>query len=80
MTSVLIRSPPIPQTFSWVVWQGKLGQEDGAIMVGGKDLLEPDPLTFGNGTDYDCFQESLYHVADLGAFPRYSPPHRPKGT
>ena len=57
--------------FLWVVWQGKLGQEDGAIMVGGKDLLEPDPLTFGNGTDYDCFQQSLYHVADLWAFPPY---------
>ena len=60
--------------FLWVVWQGKLGQETGAIMVGGKDLYEPDPLTFGNGTDYDCYQQSLYHVADLGNFPNYNPP------
>ena len=62
--------------FLFVVWQGKLGQEDGAIMVGGKDLLEPDPLTFGNGSDYDCFNNSLYHVADLGAFPPFDSTHR----
>jgi hypothetical protein len=70
---------PIPTNsadiFLWVVWQGKLGQEDGAIMVGGKDLLEPDPLTFGNASDYDCFGEILYHVADLKSYPPYNPPN-----
>ncbi|HAR95667.1 MAG TPA: hypothetical protein DCR97_06865, partial [Deltaproteobacteria bacterium] len=60
--------------FLWVVWQGKLGQESGATMVGGKDLFEPDPLTFANGTDYDCFQQNLHHVADLLSFPDYRPP------
>jgi hypothetical protein len=70
---------PIPTNsadiFLWVVWQGRLGQEDEAIMVGGKDLLEPDPLTFGNASDYDCFGETLYHVADLTSYPPYNPPN-----
>jgi hypothetical protein len=61
-----------------VVWQGRLGQEDGAIMVGAKDLFEPDPLTFGNGTDYDCFNSTLYHVADIGLWPPYDPPNQTK--
>ena len=60
--------------FLWAVWQGKLGLEDGAVMVGAKDLFEPAPLTFGNATDYDCFQQTLYHVADLTAFPPYNFP------
>ena len=58
--------------FLMVVWQGKLGMEDGAVLVGGKDLLEPNPLDFGDGSDYDCYKQNLYHVADLGSYPPYS--------
>jgi hypothetical protein len=58
--------------FLTVVWQGKLGMEDGAVLVGGKDLLEPNPLDFGDGSDYDCYKEQLHHVADLNAYPPYS--------
>jgi hypothetical protein len=58
--------------FLTVVWQGKLGMEDGAVLVGGKDLLEPYPLDFGDGSDHDCYKQNLYHVADLNKYPPYS--------
>ncbi len=58
--------------FLTVVWQGKLGMEDDAVLVGGKDLLEPYPLDFGDGSDYDCYKQNLYHVADLNMYPPYS--------
>jgi hypothetical protein len=60
--------------FLTVVYKGRLGLEDGAVMVGGKDLFEPDPLDVGNATDWECFQGTLHHVADSTAYPPYSPP------
>jgi hypothetical protein len=57
---------PIPTNaadiFLMVVWKGKLGMEDGAIMVGGKNLFEPDPFDRGNVSDYDCYQNQIYTV------------------
>src|SRR5262249_866339 len=39
-----------------VVYRGRLGLEDDAVLVGSKDLFEPDPLDSVNLTDYDCYQ------------------------
>ena len=69
---------PVPTNsadlFLTVVFKGPLGQEDAAVMVGGKDLYEPDPLDRANATDYDCFQGVPYHVADSTAYPPYRRP------
>jgi hypothetical protein len=66
---------PIPTNsadlFLTVVFKGSLGQEADAVMVGGKNLYEPDPLDKANGTDYQCFQGEIFYVADL---PRYQYP------
>ena len=48
--------------FLMVVWKGRLGLEDDAIMVGGKNLREPDPFDRGNVSDYDCYQNNIYTV------------------
>ena len=60
---------PIPtnaaDVFLTVVYRGPLGLEADAVMVGGKDLFEPDPLDRGNITDYDCFAGQLRYVVDL---------------
>jgi hypothetical protein len=48
--------------FLMAVWQGRLGMEDGAVMVGGKNLREPDPFDRGNVSDYDCYQNNIYTV------------------
>jgi hypothetical protein len=57
--------------FLTVVFKGRLGLEDGAIVVGGKDLFEPDPIDSLNETDYDCFAGVAHDVASL---PAYNPP------
>ena len=44
----------------YVVYQGTLGLEDNAVLVGTKDLYEPFPLDHGNTTDYDCYKNQLY--------------------
>ena len=57
-------SSPIPTNsadlFMYVVYQGTLGLEDNAVLVGTKDLYEPFPLDHGNTTDYDCYKNQLY--------------------
>jgi hypothetical protein len=69
---------PIPANstdlFLTVVYKARLGLEDGAVMVGGKDLFESDPFDVGNATDWECAEGELYHVADLTAYPPYLPP------
>ena len=66
---------PIPTNsadlFLTVVYRGLLGLEDDAVLVGGKDLFEPDPLDSANISDYDCFAGSLFNVVNL---PPYSYP------
>ena len=57
--------------FLRVVYRGRLGQEDDAVMVGGKDLFEPDPVDSINETDYDCFEGRALPVVSL---PAYNPP------
>jgi hypothetical protein len=52
-----------------VVFQGAVGEESSGVAVGIKDLLEPDPVDFVNGTDWECFQGTLHHVADTTLFP-----------
>jgi hypothetical protein len=47
------------------VYQGKLGGEADAVLVGGMDLVEPQPIDFANMTDYDCSQDQFYYVANL---------------
>ena len=41
-------------------------EEDG-ILVGGKDLYEPDYIVVGNSMDYDCYRDALYDTVDLAA-------------
>ena len=73
---------PIPtnaaDVFLTVVFKGRLGLEDDAVMVGGKDLFEPSPIDHANVTDWECFLGVPYHVGDLVAFPSYAPPAQPQ--
>ncbi len=68
---------PIPTSaadvFLILVYRGPLGQEADAIAVGGKDLFEPDPVTFTNATDYFCSDGTPLHVSDFTAFPPFNP-------
>jgi hypothetical protein len=69
---------PIPANsadlFLTVVYKGRLGLEDEAVMVGGKDLFEPHPVDAVNVSDWECLQGTPYHVGDLTAYPPYNPP------
>ena len=56
--------------FLTVVYRGPLGLEEDAVLVGGKDLFEPDPLDRINITDYDCFQGTLFQVSQLSSAQR----------
>jgi len=38
--------------------------ENDAIVLGGKDVYEPQLINFGNSSDYDCYQDALYYVVD----------------
>lgn len=66
---------PLPanaaDVFLMVVYRGPLGLEADAVMVGGKDLLEPTPVDLANSTDYFCFNGVLQHVGDFGAYPPF---------
>jgi hypothetical protein len=48
-----------------VVYQGALGGEPDAVLVGAEDLPEPYPVDYANLTDYDCVNGSPYYVGDL---------------
>jgi hypothetical protein len=72
---------PIPTNsadlFLTAIYLGRLGIEPQAVMLGGKDLFEPDPLDVGNASDWECFNSGPQHVADLSEFPAFAPPaHR----
>ncbi len=60
---------PIPANAAdvWliVVYQGELSGETDAVLVGGVDLPEPNPIDYANLTDYDCVDGTPYYVADL---------------
>lgn len=59
--------------FLTVVYRGPLGLEADAVLVGGKDLFEPDPVDWANVTDYDCFQGTLVNVGNSTLFPPFVP-------
>ncbi len=69
---------PIPANsadlFLTVVYRGSLGLEDDAVLVGGKDLFEPDPVDLANISDWECVGGTLYPVSDSIAYPPYLPP------
>ncbi|MEO5764394.1 MAG: hypothetical protein ABIR52_03715, partial [Casimicrobiaceae bacterium] len=48
-----------------VVYRGKLGSEDDAVVVATKDLSEPTFVSFQNATDYVLLDGQLYTPADL---------------
>src|SRR5262245_38106705 len=50
-----------------VVYRGKLGLEPNAVLFGGKDIPEPDPVYIIDATDYDCFLGQPILVAGLGS-------------
>jgi hypothetical protein len=54
--------------FLTVVYIGQLGEEPEAVMVGSKDLFEPDPIDRFNITDYDCFNGQPIQVSGLPKF------------
>jgi hypothetical protein len=66
---------PIPTNsadlYLTVVFRGPSGAEQTAVLYGDKDLFEPDPVTLGNVTDYDCFGTQPHHVADFSIFPPF---------
>jgi hypothetical protein len=63
---------PLPtnavDVFLTVVWRGQLGLESDAVLVGGKDLFEPDPVDIANVTDYYCLDGQLYPVTQIPPF------------
>jgi hypothetical protein len=54
---VAFRGPLLSEAFT----------EDDAIAFGAKDVFEPQLIDFGNSTDYDCYQSTLYDVANATA-------------
>ena len=48
-----------------VVYRGRLGNEDDAVVVATKDLSEPTFVSFQNATDYVLLDGKLYTPADL---------------
>jgi len=49
----------------YAVYQGPLGAEEDALVVGSKDLPEPQPIDHANVSDWDCYQGSLHYVGNL---------------
>lgn len=50
-----------------VVYQGKLGNEDGAVAVGFKDISEPTPIDICNNMDKICMNNTWYNAGSLEA-------------
>ncbi|MBI5676508.1 MAG: hypothetical protein HZC48_11925 [Nitrospirae bacterium] len=54
---------PIPSyaidVYLFVVFKGRLGNEEGAVAVGLKDISEPTPIDFWNDTDRVCLNGNL---------------------
>ncbi len=48
-----------------IVYRGKLGNEDDAVVVGTRDLSEPTFVTFQNAADYVLLDGQLYKPDDL---------------
>lgn len=50
-----------------LVYHGRLGMEDGAVVVGLKDISEPTPIDMMNDTDLVCLNGSFYESGSQGA-------------
>jgi hypothetical protein len=72
---------PLPtnavDVFLTVVWRGQLGLEPDAVLVGGKDLFEPDPLDIANVTDFFCDSGQPAYVPRIPPFDLFSPDPQP---
>ena len=59
-----LSSNPIPlyaiDVYLQIVYKGRLGNEDGAVVVGMKDISEPTPIDLFNNTDRSCINGSWY--------------------
>ncbi len=59
-----LSNSPIPlyaiDVYLQVVFKGRLGNEDGAVAVGFKDISEPTPIDFFNDTDKTCLNGNFY--------------------
>ena len=68
---------PLPtnavDVFLTVVWRGQLGLEPDAVLVGGKDLFEPDQVDLANVTDYFCRAGQPYEVTKITPFDLLNP-------
>jgi hypothetical protein len=50
-----------------VVYKGRLGNEDGAVVVGLKDISEPTPIDIFNDMDRICLKRNFYVAGSSGA-------------
>ncbi len=61
-----LSSDPIPfwatDVYLQLVYHGKLGNEDGAVAVGFKDISEPTPVDFFNNMDKICLNGEWYNA------------------
>ena len=53
--------------YAQVVFKGQLGNEDGAVAVGYKDISEPTPVDIINNMDFICLNNTLYEAGSAGA-------------
>ncbi|MBI5099612.1 MAG: hypothetical protein HZB30_10285 [Nitrospirae bacterium] len=58
-----------------VVFKGTLGNEDGAIAVGFKDISEPTPVDLFNNMDKICLNGSWYNTSSPEAISQVDPDH-----
>lgn len=50
-----------------IIYHGRLGNEDGAVAVGFKDISEPTPIDLANNMDKICLKESWYDAGSTEA-------------
>ncbi|MBI5099604.1 MAG: hypothetical protein HZB30_10245, partial [Nitrospirae bacterium] len=58
-----------------VVFKGRLGNEDGAIAVGFKDISEPTPVDVYNNMDKICLNGGWYNTGSPEAIAQVDPDH-----
>lgn len=63
---------PIPvdvtDLYLQVIFKGKIGTEDGAIAIGGKDIREPTPIGIFNNMDRICIYGKWYEAGSQEAY------------
>ncbi|MEW6053484.1 MAG: hypothetical protein AB1552_06815 [Nitrospirota bacterium] len=62
---------PVPlraiNVFIRLVYHGRLGNEEGAVVVGFKDISEPTPMDFFNDMDQICLNGTMYPAGSAAA-------------